>query len=164
MKAFKYKTYWVFLYVFLSFGLTSALAEETEKGTQLRTSSNASIGYGMPYGGGLGGSVAIELRDNVCASGGFGISQDMVVGIKFYFREIEQIIRPTASYHSWLSNAPIQTAGGAIFAGLEIRPSFSKEFMFTTEVGYGSFKRGEKISFSIGLGFNVNLQLINLGP
>lgn len=160
MKAFKYKTYWVFLYVFLSFGLTSALAEEAEKGTQLRTSSNASIGYGMPYGG----SVAIELRDNVCASGGFGISQDMAVGVKFYFREIEQIIRPTASYHSWLSNAPIQTAGGAIFAGLEIRPSFSKEFMFTTEVGYGSFKRGEKISFSIGLGFNVNLQLINLGP
>lgn len=36
--------------------------------------------------------------------------------------------------------------------------------MFTTEVGYGSFKRGEKISFSTGLGFNVNLQLINLGP
>ena len=164
MKAFKYRAYWFFLYVFLSCGLTFTLAEEAEKGAYPRTSSNASIGYGMPYGGSLGGSVSIELRDNVCASGGFGIAQDMVVGVKFYFREAEQIIRPTASYHLWLSNAPTQTADGAIFAGLEIQPSFSKGFMFTTEVGYGSFKRGEKISLSIGLGFNINLKLMNLGP
>ena len=137
--------------------------EESEKSPALLTSSKASLGYGMPHGGTLGVEVETELRDNVCASVGFSISQGMVVGVRFYLREVHKRFRPTASYHLWLGNAPTQTANGAFFAGLEIRPKFAKRFVLTTGVGYGSIKRGQKIGVSIGLGFNINLQLITTG-
>ena len=86
----------------------------------------------------------LRLRDNVCASGGFGIAQDVVVGIKFYFREIEQIIRPTASYHLWLSNRQYKQQVVLSLQGWKLGPVFLRSLCLLPRLVMAHLREGKR--------------------
>ena len=115
--------------------------------------NKVSFGHGIPYGGNLGGSIELKLKNNVYAIVGFGFLKDVTGGLRLYFRDAKKKVIPHLTYSTLLTYVENRLSTGLLCIGCDVNSFYHEGLILSIGIGYGGISEDKKVRFLLGIGF-----------